>query len=259
MKIETAKYVSGGQFTSRGEWSHPERSISSFELIVVTEGNVWIEEDGKEYTLEAGDIFLLEPDKLHFGSRVSQTRVSFYWFHFVDYRPPEHTGIAKQMRLEDPYAVSLLCRQLLYFASAGFSGDVLHAALHTLLSEVEHQGGARDAEANTLVRRIREWIRINSDRALTVSDVSTHFGYNVDHLSRLFRMSYGHGLKSEIAEMKLRRVKQLLLESDLTLFQIADRVGISDYKLFLKFFKYHEGVTPSTFRKIYSDIHTNNR
>ena len=53
---------------------------------------------------------------------------------------------------------------------------------------------------------MREWIRINADRDLTVVDVSAQFGYNVDYLSRLFSKCYGHGLKAEI-EISLSKME----------------------------------------------------
>ena len=66
-------------------------------------------------------------------------------------------------------------------------------------------------------------------------------------------------LKSIIDEKRLHEIKRMLLESEWTLMQIADRVGMQDYKLFLKFFKYHEGITPTEFRRLYQAMHTNNR
>ena len=66
------------------------------------------------------------------------------------------------------------------------------------------------------------------------------------------------GLKAVISEYKMNRIKQLLLESERSLQEIASKSGFSDYKLFLKYFRYHEGVTPSEFRSAYYKIHTNN-
>lgn len=259
MRIETAKYQSGGRFTSREEWIHPDRQGSSFELIAVTEGCVWIEEEGRSFELTDGSVLFLEPKKRHRGIRPSQDRVSFYWIHFDDVALFEVDGIEKCMRLSDTYTPLFLCRQLLRSATMGYDPSVLHALLHSLLGEIAMQGRSMRGEGSSLVVRVREWIRINSDRELTVGDVSAYFGYNVDYLSRLFSKYYGHGLKAEIDEMRLCEIKKLLLESDLTLCQIADRVGGGDYKLFLKFFKYHEGITPTEFRRLYSSLHTNNR
>ena len=51
----------------------------------------------------------------------------------------------------------------------------------------------------------------------------------------------------------------MLLETEHTLAEVADLSGFTDYKLFLKFFKYHEGMTPTEFREVYYSQHTNNR
>ena len=259
MRLETAKFQNGGRFTSREEWIHPERIGTSFELIVVTEGCVRIEEEGRRFSLTEGEILLLEPGKRHRGWQASVERVSFYWLHFEDFDLRLADGIEKSMHPVDPYSVTLLCRQLLRAATLGYDASIQHALLHALLGELAMQGRSMRGEGCSLAARVREWIRINADRDLTVVDVSAQFGYNVDYLSRLFSKCYGHGLKAEIDGMRLSEMKRLLLETDLTLEQIADRSGRGDYKLFLKFFKYHEGITPTEFRGLYSKLHTNNR
>ena len=57
----------------------------------------------------------------------------------------------------------------------------------------------------------------------------------------------------------MTHIKRLLLETEHTLAEVADMSGFTDYKLFLKFFRYHEGMTPTEFRKVYYSQHTNNR
>ena len=70
-------FSSMGLFSSNEAWCHPEVAISSYEFIFVTEGIVYIEEDGKEYTLRAGDLFCLRPNVIHRGVRESKN-VSFF-------------------------------------------------------------------------------------------------------------------------------------------------------------------------------------
>lgn len=261
MLLGNVKYKHGGRFTSRSEWIHPRRSIDTFELIVVVEGCVYIEED-VPHVLTPGTVILLEPGKTHEGYQSSPDKVVFYWIHFESDCTETYDGLEKSLCLRDPYAVTLLCRQLLSYAEAAdgeYDRSVLDALLHVLICELDKQGREAKNDLNSLACRIHEWIRINADQAITVESVSKHFGYNVDYLSRLFRKHFGHGLKAEIDEMKLREMKKLLLDTDLTLCEVAQKTGIGDYKLFLKFFKYHEGITPSDFRRIYRVMHTNNR
>ena len=66
------------------------------------------------------------------------------------------------------------------------------------------------------------------------------------------------GLKQYISETKLCRIKTLLLSPDYSLQEIASMTGFSEYKYFLKFFRYHEGSTPTEFRSLYFNTHMNN-
>lgn len=246
----------GGKFTSRGDWIHPERMIDTYELVVMTEGKAEIEEDGISYSLKKGSVLLLEPGKLHRGVRVSHERVSFYWIHFC---AENMTEPKKCFSLREPYEVGLLCRQILHYTQKQYPNEVVSALLWVLLCELEDQGKGDDPMAGALAVRVREWIRINTDKRLEVRDVAEHFGYHADYLSRVFFAAYGHGLKTEINACRMREIKRLLMESDKTLYEIAASVGMADYKLFLKFFKYHEGITPSEFRVMYPCFRTNNR
>ena len=249
-------YVHGGRFTSRGEWTHPARRIDTYEMIVVTEGGFEMEVEGERYRLLAGDTLLLSPDREHRGIGVSYERVSFYWIHF---RAVDEPLPPTWVRLQDAYAVTGLCRRLLQHAEEAREARVCDALLLVLIGEICEQVRRKEDPSDALSVRIREWIRINVDRPMTVSLVAEQFGYHCDYLSRLFKRTYGHGLKAEIDRLRMQRAKLLLQETDLTLAEVADRIGMEDYKLFLKFFLYHEGITPTDFRARYQNVHTNNR
>ena len=83
IKLESGnffQYETIGRFTSEEQWSHPARTIYSFELILVLSGEVFIEEDGARYELRQNDMIILEPQKYHFGFKESAPPVSFYTF-----------------------------------------------------------------------------------------------------------------------------------------------------------------------------------
>lgn len=256
-----ASFCNCGKFTSRGEWIHPKSKNQTDELIFVIEGKFSIEEetdDGKfdVYNLEVGDILFLEADRLHRGIGIAADRVSFYWIHF--YRSPGEKLTAKHIHLRDLYSVSLLCRQIMHYADINIDPGVLDRLLYVLIEELSLQSQKREPEGS-LASRVSEWIRINSDRQLTASDISNRFGYNEEYISRLLKQQYGHGLKQLMTERRLEHLKYLLSESELTLTEIALSAGFQDTKLFLKFFKYHEGISPTAYRSIYKLGHTNNR
>ena len=87
----------------------------------------------------------------------------------------------------------------------------------------------------------------------------TKGGYNADYISRLFKAHYGKSLKEYMSNVKIDYIKQLLLTSELPLSDVAYNAGFYDYKYFLKFFKYHEGITPTQFLKAYPKTHINKK
>ena len=63
------------------------------------------------------------------------------------------------------------------------------------------------------------------------------------------QLSGGDTLSTMIARRRVNAAKALLLQTDVPISAVAERVGISDYNYFSKVFRTYTGVTPSTFRK----------
>lgn len=61
-------------------WSHFSRQSNEFVLYIIESGVLYIEEDSKRYTLQKGDFFILEPNKLHKGYKAAPC--SYYYVHF---------------------------------------------------------------------------------------------------------------------------------------------------------------------------------
>lgn len=254
---DAVQYVHGGKFTSRGRWRHPDRVIDTTELILVTQGSFRMHLGGTEYALRAGDVLRIDPDVRHGGIGEAE-KVSFYWIHLRgigdDPVPDMHShpeGIAR---------VELLCRQMLHYAgTAGYPGEVTDWLARVLLTELCCRGERIGTRSEQLYGAVCEWVRINSDLPLTTADVAVQFHYHADHLNRIFKQYYPAGLKAYISEMRMDRIRHDLLSDErIPLRVLAEKYGFGEYKYFLKFFRYHESVSPAQYRKLYSKMHTNN-
>ncbi len=263
LMFETVKYISCGKFISSGKWIHPNRVIDSHELIFVLEGEVYLNENGVEYVLHKNDILHLEPGVNHFGFRESED-TSFYWVHWTGH-PDEN--MKKQFSPENPYTIFLLFSQLLHYSIDARFVESTDYVIRLILAEL--YADSAPVTENALVKRVTDWIRSNSSRALTVRDVSDHFGYNADYLSRLLKKQYGQNLKDFLVKSRMEFIKKQLLSNrqlqaysgvfgvNSSLGEIAAACGFDDYKAFLKFFKYHEKMTPTEFCATYVKTHIN--
>jgi AraC-like DNA-binding protein len=253
---EAVKYIHGGKFMSRGQWKHPERVIDSTEIIIATKGTFYIQVGDVEYVVSPGDVLRLDSGVRHYGSRFSTSEVCFYWVHFVgaeqDELPPHC------FHPESVAQAELITRQLLHYANTdGYPRQATECLLKVLLMELNAENLRSGAVNHRLYSTVKEWVRVNCDLPIKVSDVAAQFNYNEDYLNRVFRQFHPKGLKSYIDEMKMQRIKNDLVNEAMSLSELAEKYGFGDYKYFLKYFKYHEGISPTKYRQIYFNVHTN--
>lgn len=107
--------------------------------------------------------------------------------------------------------------------------------------------------------QISEYIRNNIKDGISLSNIANHFGYNSDYLGKYFKKNFGIGLKEHLYSQRLKLAKDLLLTTDTSIKQISKELGFHEENLFIKFFVYHEKITPTVFRNKYCNTHINNR
>lgn len=272
------EYVYGGKFTSQGEWIHPIGTYDTWEFIYMICGEAHMYEGTRSFTAVGGDCLLLRPGVEHGGYAPSTDTVSFFWLHGkVRSNEPAVraaadtvlSGLPLHAKAMQHTQIPLLCRQLLHHSSlqmypasmsdALFCMVLTEYAVHVRLQAMEKERGTgRESEEDRLVNDIAEYIRINARTPLTAADVALHFQYHEDYLTRLFRQKRGIGVKAYIDEMRIAYIRTLLLTTDAPLKSIAVQSGFDDYKAFLKYFTYHESITPTELRKRFYRTHTNN-
>lgn len=101
----------------------------------------------------------------------------------------------------------------------------------------------------SVVERAKDFIRENlGSHGLTRDDVANHVYFNPDYLNRVFKTETGRTLTEYIIESRLERAKELLLETDLTVSEIALQCGYSNFSYFSTLFKKSTNLSPTEFR-----------
>jgi len=252
-----ARYEYAGLFKTDETWIHPVRTIDTYEIMLIVAGSVSVFEEDRRFTLNAGELLLLQPGLRHGGWKTSEGTTSFYWIHFHAAREDICQLPSAPIRLADPSHMNLLCRQLLHIGNTpGYPEYSVQAAFSLIFCELERlskqiQPGTR------LVSELAEWIRINSGRPLTVSMVAKHAGYHPDYLSALFRGAFHMSLKQYIADQRMQQIRSLLLTTTESVKEIAARLGFANGNQLMHFFRYHEGISPISYRNLYHHTHLN--
>lgn len=93
------------------------------------------------------------------------------------------------------------------------------------------------------------YMRKNYGRKISLRDIAAELNLNASYLSRLFKEETGENLISWLNDLRLDEAERLLQAHELTIREIADRVGILNYNHFFTMFRESRGLTPSQYRK----------
>jgi AraC-like DNA-binding protein len=130
--------------------------------------------------------------------------------------------------------------------------DGLREALVTLALALYRQviagGAARLDTRELLVQRALEIVRQASGQPLTLAAVAQSVHVSPNYLTSLFRQVAGKSLGRVILEERMVRAEGLLRQPDLSIKEIAARLGFSDTYTFSRAFKTHSGRSPTAWR-----------
>lgn len=99
------------------------------------------------------------------------------------------------------------------------------------------------------VRQVLEYIEANYPEKITLDLLAKHTGLSPAYLSNLMKKETGQNLSAHINRIRVEHGKRLLLNSNLSSAQVAQRVGFCYQNHFAAIFKKITGSSPTEFRK----------
>lgn len=96
---------------------------------------------------------------------------------------------------------------------------------------------------------IHQYITENFREKITLDNLCFLFGTNKTTLCREFREKYGRTIQEYIHHLRVREAKALLKEDELTVTEVAEKVGFSSVHYFCRAFKALEGKSPGEYIK----------
>jgi AraC-like DNA-binding protein len=99
------------------------------------------------------------------------------------------------------------------------------------------------------LNKIIEYVRINTNKNITVSDIAKNFGFSRSYLSHKFKKAFGIELKAFIMQCKLEEAKFLLKYSNKSISEISSYLCFSNQSHFQRAFKKQYGITPYNYRR----------
>lgn len=121
--------------------------------------------------------------------------------------------------------------------------------LKTLLTLLHRHSLRTSDNSVDAVSKVLAYIKANYEKPITNQLLSEITSYHENHLNRLFLNHTGTTIHKYILSIRINEAKKLLLNTNLPLLTIAEKVGFNSNTYFSNYFKQAEGMSPTEFRK----------
>ena len=107
---------------------------------------------------------------------------------------------------------------------------------------------------SVVIRQAMDYIEINLGKNMTIIEIAEAVGREKCSFVRQFRQETGLTIKEYIAKKRCSLAAELLLDTHVSVQEIASYVGYQDNNYFSKVFKNERGVSPLEYRNNHKNI-----
>ncbi|OPA79095.1 DNA-binding response regulator [Paenibacillus selenitireducens] len=105
-----------------------------------------------------------------------------------------------------------------------------------------------DSSVKLNVKRACDYIRENYQSDHTLAEVCGRFGMSVSYFSVQFKKYTGYSFVNYLNRVRIEKAKELLLQSNLKIYEVAGEVGYDTLQYFNRVFKQAVHMTPGEYR-----------
>lgn len=243
-----------------------------YEIYYLLSGTRKIFLDDSIYILEKGDLVFIPMNTIHKTSYVNDRPherivVNFSDADAADIKSSVPPVSFKKLFRPEPvihvpgvhrdYIESLLNRMLSeYEQSDSYSSVNIKNCLQELIIFMIRYSRRKSGEpfqaisvADTLMQDAARYIRTNYTKDLSLESVAAHVSISPTYFSKKFKSSTGFGYKEYLINVRIQAAADMLLETNASVSEIAEKCGFNSSDHFGNAFKRAKGVSPLKYRK----------
>lgn len=114
----------------------------------------------------------------------------------------------------------------------------------------------QNASAPGLAQQVVNYVESHCTEKLSCALVAKEFSYHSNSLNRIIQEEMGCSLHEVITRAKIDAAIRLLLETDMSIANIAYRISFYDHAHFAKVFRKATGYSPSSYRQAHRSAGT---
>lgn len=276
--------------TASENFFHMDRTADFNVLICVTDGAMYVTEDGRDYEIPAGGLLFLRSGLRHYGRRETPRGTRWFYAHFRLPGPPHapfaeaaaETGMGANaagaggaaptqtpdgafMRAASPAETMapalMLPKQCALPAGATEQMERLCALLRgssplhrlragALFYELLLRIGEGQPEEPRPIDAVCAYLTEHAREPFSKERTAAHFLMSYSRLAALFKKEKGIPMGEYHNRARMEEACRLLRSTLLSVGEVADRLGFADPLYFSKKFRAFAGLSPAAYRRL---------
>ncbi len=251
-----------GQLAAAEPFYHMDRTAGFNVLIYVTDGAIYVTEDGTDYAVGAGEMLFLKSGIRHYGRSEIQKGTRWYYLHFCDnIKEPKcmdescsarafkkSAALPKKLSgLKNSRIERMIERYIDYF----YSDDPMklwniNVRLFELLTQIAVYN---DSEEPHLSDKICVYLSANYAKPFSAAALEKEFYLSYKYMAAVFKREKNMTMQQYHTSVRMNNARRLLRSTFMSVSEVAAAVGYSDALYFSRMFRASEGMCPSAYRK----------
>lgn len=244
------------------------------ELFYVAQGSGEYEVGRHAYHVQRGDMIVCNADVLHGEEPTAKRKILSYCISLTDVAlyglpdnyllPPDDYPIISCGRLAGK--VGDIMRLLTIFSAdlhtLGPICDSLSCGILLMLLEIARSNSKCVPPPkidDAIAKRIKTYIDRNYSEPLSLERIGEALNISPSYLSHVFKKEYGEAPMQYLYKRRIGEAQSLLIDTDTSIGEIADRLSYGSITHFNAAFKKHVGMTPGRYRKSFKMMDVNEK
>ena len=102
---------------------------------------------------------------------------------------------------------------------------------------------------NSSIKRVVKYVEKNYYKDLKLENLAEIFNYNSAYLGKIFKSYAGESFNTYLDKIRIEEGKKLLVEENLKVYEVCERIGYKNIDYFHSKFKKYVGISPLNYKK----------
>jgi len=239
------------------------RTIQNHELAFFTGGKGSIIIENKRYLIKEGMLFYICPDVQHSieidtkepicirSVHFSYAHVSFNDSKWAIRDEVKVLPLQSAQELKDYYHIDDIFKKLVDSWNSKLPGyefitnTLFQQLLIAIFQNISKQN--QNYSTSLKIENIIKYMHQNINNSVTLTELSEMVQLSSPYLSRTFKETTGYSVIEFFNKMKIDKAKELIIEGNKRVKDVAQALGFTDEFYFSRIFKRIEGISPSEY------------